>query len=212
MSRRAPRSLARQALLTTAALLLTAGAGMAGPPWISLEYPANQIDRALRGAIAVVRIYHHENPGQFPVEGTAEGIVDGRRTSIPLAFTPVGAEGAWAVWGDIPEDGTWILAIHGTDGVSKAEISLLAALAPGNREVALVKVPRMREGNWPRAAKDGEIESMLETAVALAAAQDGRSPFRSVTVGQAAMGMGGALLLLPLGLVAVRRRRTDSIG
>ena len=46
---------------------------------------------------------------------------------------------------------------------------------------------------------------MLETAVALAGLE-GRSPFPLITVGEAAMGMGGAVLLLPLGLAAWRRR------
>jgi hypothetical protein len=210
--RKALRTLARRTVLAATPLLLATTVAIAGPPWISLEYPANQIDRETRGALALLRIYHHANPGQFPVEGTAEGIVEGRRVSIPLEFTPVGSAGAWAVRGDIPTEGTWVLAIHGTDGVSEAEVSILAALAPGNQEISLVKVPRGRDGNWPRAAEDSEIESMLETAVALAEAQDGRSPFRSVTVGEAAMGIGGALLLLPLGAVALRRRREDIAG
>ena len=74
------------------------------------------------------------------VEGTAEGVVDGNRVSLPLKFTPVGDEGVWAAWGQVPEEGNWVLAIHGTDGISKAEVSILAALADGNSTV------RMRAG------------------------------------------------------------------
>jgi len=84
-------------------------------------------------------------------------------------------------------------------------VSILAALADGNQEISFVKVPRSREGNWPRAASDRDVESMLQTAVVMAEAQ-GRSPFSAITVGEAAMGLGGALLL-PFALAAVRRRR-----
>lgn len=202
--------LARAATLATAPLLVAATVAIAGPPWISIEYPPNRLDKETRGALALVRIYHHENAGQFPVAGTAEGVVGGERVSLPLKFTPVGDAGVWAAWGKIPEDGNWVLAIHGTDGISKAEVSILAALAEGNREISFVKVPRSREGNWPRAANDRDVESMLRTAVDMAAAQ-GRSPFRAITIGEAAMGLGGALLLFPFGLAALRRRREEGV-
>lgn len=205
------KTFARPAILATAPLLVAATIAIAGPPWISIEYPPNRLDKETRGALALVRIYHHENAGQFPVEGTAEGVVDGERVSLPLKFTAVGDEGVWAAWGKIPEEGNWVLAIHGTDGVSKAAISILAALADGNQEISFVKVPRSREGNWPRAANDRDVESMLQTAVVMAEAQ-GRSPLRAITVGEAAMGLGGALLLIPFGLTAVRRRREDEVA
>ncbi len=112
----AVKTFARPAILATAPLLVAATIAIAGPPWISLEYPPNRLDKETRGALALVRIYHHENAGQFPVEGTAEGVVDGERVSLPLKFTPVGDEGVWATWGKIPEEGNWVLAIHGTDG------------------------------------------------------------------------------------------------
>ena len=203
---KALRTFARPTILATAPLLVAATIAIAGPPWISIEYPPNRLDGDTRGALALIRMYHHEHQGQFPVEGTAEGTVDGKRVSLPLKFTPVGSAGVWAVWGQIPKEGNWVLAIHGTDGVSKAEVSILAALAAGNQEISFVKVPRSREGNWPRAASDRDVESMLHTAVVMAEAQ-GRSPFLSITVGEAAMGFGGALLLFPFGLAARRRRR-----
>lgn len=204
------KTFARPAILATAPLLVAATIAIAGPPWISIEYPPNRLDKETRGALALVRIYHHENAGQFPVEGTAEGIVDGERVSVPLRFTPVGDAGVWAAWGEIPEEGNWVLVVHGTDGVSTAEVSILAALADGNQEISFVKVPRSRQGNWPRAATDQDVESMLRTAVVMAEAQ-GRSPFRAITVGEAAMGLGGALLLLPFGMAALRRREDEVV-
>jgi len=70
-----------------------------------------------------------------------------------------------------------------------------------------VKVPRSSQGNWPRAATDRDVESMLEHTVELAEAQRG-SPFQAITFGSAAAGVGG-VLLPSLGLAALRRRRKD---
>lgn len=47
---------------------------------------------------------------------------------------------------------------------------------------------------------------MLRQAVVMAEAE-GRSPFRAITIGEAAMGLGGALLLVPFGMATIRRRR-----
>ena len=68
--------------------------------------------------------------------------------------------------------------------------------------------PRSREGTWPRAASDPDVESMLQQTIVMAEAQD-RSSFRSSTVGEAAMDLGGVLLLVPSGLAAIRRRQED---
>ena len=61
-TRRIPRPPRRAAATgLSLALLLTLSAA-AGPPWISIEYPANPLDPETRGALVVVRTYHHEAP------------------------------------------------------------------------------------------------------------------------------------------------------
>ncbi len=98
---------------------------------------------------------------------TAEGIVDGERVSLPLKFTAVGSKGVWAVWGDIPEDGNWVLAIHGTDGISHTEVSILAALADGNQEISFVKVPRSRPTTSVEEALEAGEAVFVEKPLAL---------------------------------------------
>ena len=51
----------RTAIAALAFLLAATSIALAGPPWISIEYPANALDKETRGALALVRIYHHEN-------------------------------------------------------------------------------------------------------------------------------------------------------
>src|SRR5690606_14581273 len=47
--------IARAALLPAALVLALATPALAGPPWISIEYPANPLDPATRGALMVIR-------------------------------------------------------------------------------------------------------------------------------------------------------------
>ena len=53
--------------------------GSVGPPWISLEMPANPLDPETRNAVLVVRAYHHATPAGYSLAGTAEGVVNGER-------------------------------------------------------------------------------------------------------------------------------------
>lgn len=204
--RRSPRA-GVPALFLTLASVATAAAG---PPWISVEYPANGIDETTRGALCLVHTYHHAAQGQFPVEGTAEGIVDGKRMSLPLSLETTSRAGVYAVRGALPVEGTWVLVLTMTDGVSEARASALVAMGPGNDEVSLVKVPRANRGNWPRPATDADVEAMLQTAAAVADAQ--RSLSRQVRAVRIARGsaLGLSALLLPLGVV-LRSRRRESV-
>lgn len=88
-----------------------------GPPWLSVEMPANPLDPATRGAAFVVHTYRHSRPEATPLTGTAEGVVDGERRSIPLAFRPTGQPGVFAVDQSWPEAGAWVLAISTTERV-----------------------------------------------------------------------------------------------
>jgi len=61
---------------------LLAAPALAGPPWISIELPANPYDQATRGAFLLVHAFHHGQPVGYLLTGTAEGIVNGERRSI----------------------------------------------------------------------------------------------------------------------------------
>ncbi len=82
-----------------------------GPPWMSLEMPVNPLDPATRGAALVVRTYRHASPEAIPLTGTAEGVVEGVRQSIPLHFTATGRPGVFTIDQRWPSEGAWVLAI-----------------------------------------------------------------------------------------------------
>jgi hypothetical protein len=135
-------------------------AAVAGPPWISIEYPANPLDRSTRGAYLLVHAFHHGTPVEYPVSGTAEGLVRGERKTVALRFTSTSRPAVYALqkqWGD---EGVWTLLITVTQGqndVAQAVVEL------GPQGITAVRVPtqRQREGDFPRKVTANEIEQSL---------------------------------------------------
>lgn len=175
------------------AVSLTPAALSAGPPWISIELPANPLNQTTRGMFLLVRTYHHGNATAFPVNGTATGIVDGKRRTLELSFERTNIPGVMALRQSWPA-GAWVLAINigGKEGPT-------ALVGVGrNGEVQSVKVPTRNENGytWGREVTGKDIDEALR-AVALDAGETGE-PVRHAAL----------LLVLPAaaGLLALRRR------
>src|SRR3990172_10738085 len=98
------------AIAAIAAVGLAAPA-LAGPPWISIELPANPHDASTRGAFLLVHAFHHGTPMGFPITGTAEGIVNGERRSLKLEFDETARAGVFALKRMWPAGGTRALVI-----------------------------------------------------------------------------------------------------
>ena len=149
-------------MIASAAVALVA-ALVVGPPWISIEYPVNPHDQSMRGAMLLVHVFHHAQPITYPVEGTAEGIVNGERRTIKLKFTETARTGVYGLSPQWPTEGVWTLVIRmsrgegGTDGASA-----IVELAPSG-EIASVRVPTRREGSWtvPADVSMSEIDQAL---------------------------------------------------
>jgi hypothetical protein len=139
---------------------------VAGPPWISIEYPVNPFDRTTRGAHLLVHAYYHGTPAGYPVSGTAEGVVNGERRTITLRFETTSRTGVYALRKQWPSEGSWTLVItvtqgdHDRGGVAQA----LVELAPSG-SVASVQVPTQQhaEGAFPRRLTAQEIEAAVRT-------------------------------------------------
>lgn len=168
-------SLTRLALVLPLAAALVAvtsaatpDAGIAprfGPPWISIEYPPSPHDRTTRDAFLLVHAFHHSTPTGFPVEGTAEGLVDGARRSVKLDFTATSRTGVYALRRQWPAEGRWALVVRVLQG-SAAATALVRIGADG--QVAQVTVPTQGRDGWqiPRAVTAAEIDAALRPAVA----------------------------------------------
>ena len=184
----------RISLVTLGLLAAAAAPAFAGPPWISIELPANPLDPATRDAFLVVHTYHHAQVMLSPVTGRAIGMVDGQRRTIELSFSRTSIGGAYALRRTWPAKGTWVLAIN-TGGDEGGVTALVGIGADG--EVRSVKVPRRSAAQpWGRPVTDQDIDATLQ-AVALG------------TPAHTAPAAAGILLALPLaaGAVATLRRR-----
>jgi hypothetical protein len=157
------RTLLRSFALVTALSLSAFSTASAGPPWISIEFPANPFDRASRDAFLTVRTYHHGEIMSKTVTGTAEGVVNGKRQSMPLDIRPGSQPGTYAVRWQRPAVGRWVLVISsGNQGV----VDATAVVEIGaNGGIANISVPtRSYAGGWigPRPIAASEIDALLE--------------------------------------------------
>jgi hypothetical protein len=193
--------------LALAALLAAGSASpaVAGPPWISIELPASPWSSLPRDIFVLVHAYHHSTAVPVTLVGTAEGLVNGARRSIPLAFDTTSALGVYAVRRQWPREGVWVLRIV----LNEDHGSATAVVGIGSSgEVNLVRVPT-GVGRMPRPVSDAEVGAVLRSLAAggapapfttgLAGELDGRLP---------SWLLGGALLAgVPIGLALLKRRR-----
>lgn len=160
--------------LTLAALLSAALAApaVAGPPWISIELPGNPYDRDTRGAFLLVHAFHHDAAMEASVTGTAEGIVNGERRTIKLAFGSTGRAGVRALRKMWPDEGVWTLVITASQGPGDGATAVIVLGADG--EVASIKVPTTRRGEWtvPAQVSMADIESGLRARTVALAGKD----------------------------------------
>jgi hypothetical protein len=127
------------------------------PPWISIESPANPYDRETRGAAMVVHATFREGDVHLgDLTGSAEGLVNGARRSIPLRFETTSRANVFVLRRQWPIEGAWL-----------ARINLLSTTAivtmdqAGN--VSSVRVPTEVTNGMPlpRAVNSKEIDSTL---------------------------------------------------
>src|SRR2546426_9154940 len=148
--------------VATVLSVLLAAPALAGPPWISIELPANPYDQATRGAFLLVHAFHHGQPVAYLLTGTAEGIVNGERRSIKVEFSETTRDGVYALKRMWPSDGVWALVIKANQGPDDAATAVIELGPEG--EVAAIRVPVMQRGQWavPVPVSLGEVVPALK--------------------------------------------------
>ena len=142
----------RRPAIALALSLAAATPAVAGPPWLTLEFRPSNF-----GGVVMIRTFHHGLAQALPLTGTAEGLVNGQRRSVPLTFDRAEApnvSGVSNTWGG---EGVWLL------NVSVAGDHIGAGAVIGldrNGEPAFVRFPRTVVGAT-RAATAREVEAML---------------------------------------------------
>ena len=153
--------LSRLAFATVLTVVTVPTVAHAGPPWISIELPANPYDRATRGAFLVVHAFHHGTPMGFPVTGKAEGIVNGQRRSVELKFDRGERDGTYVLRNSWGNEGEWTLVISVTQGENDAATALVQV---SKAKVIAVDVPTEKRGDWtvPRKVTLADVDATLK--------------------------------------------------
>ena len=157
--------ISRLRLLALAGLFSTtlAAPALAGPPWISIELPANPYNSVTKDAFCLVRVYHHGDPAYYPVSGTAEGLVNGQRRSIKLTLIDAGMPGVYAVKYQPEATGTWALVFRVGDSDDHGTATVVVALGK-NGQILSAKVPTRREGQYtiPERVTGDAVDRLLK--------------------------------------------------
>jgi hypothetical protein len=104
--------------LSSLMALVSVSAALAGGFGVLVEIPSDRTDPRLKNAVLLVRAEGCHGPGSS-WSATAEGIVKGRRQSIPLRLTKIDTE-LYAVKRQWPAEGVWVLALTGRSSWGKA--------------------------------------------------------------------------------------------
>lgn len=151
-------------LLALASLFAATAFVKSGPPWISIEYPANPYDAASRGAFLLVHAFHHGTPVNFPVSGTAEGLVNGARRTVSLEFRNTSRPGVYALQKQWPSDGVWTLVLGVTQGEGEFNTARAVVELGTDGQVAMVNVPTRKDRSGyliPAAVSMSDVEAGL---------------------------------------------------
>lgn len=153
------------ALTALTALISTTAFAKFGPPWISIEYPANPYDSGSRDAFLLVHAFHHGTPVSFPISGTAEGIVAGARRTVSLEFKNTSRPGVYALHKQWPSEGVWTLVVGVTQGEGEFNTAKAVVELGPNGQVVSAMVPTRMQNNYrvPDRVNMADIEAGLRT-------------------------------------------------
>jgi hypothetical protein len=128
------------------------------PPWLSIESPVNPYDPSAKGALLLVHASFREGTSQLSdVSGSAEGIVNGARRSVPLRFEATNRADVYSLKKQWPAEGRWVLRI-----ALRSTTAIVAIDPAGN--VGAVQVPTERNAVGdviPRAVTARDVDSLL---------------------------------------------------
>ena len=160
-------------LLALGSLLAVTAFTKFGPPWISVEFPANPYDSGSRDAYLLVHAFHHGTPVSFPVSGTAEGIVNGARRTISLEFKNTTRPGVYALHKQWPSEGVWTLVLGVTQGEGDFNTAKAVVELGTNGQVLSVNVPTRMQNNYrvPARVNMADVESALVARAARVASK-----------------------------------------
>jgi hypothetical protein len=146
--------------VTAATKSTTPRAAMFGGPWISIETPVNPYVASTTGALFVVHTYIHQNPADLPVSGRAEGLVDGKRRSVPLTLARSTQTGTYLVRPEWGTKGIWTVLVTAMPEARNGWSIQAVVNVGADGEIEKVSIPRA--GHTPRLLTDADVERGLQ--------------------------------------------------
>ena len=140
----------RLGLVTSAAATMALGQAFT----FTIGSPVAAQDSRSKLAAFVFRIEGCAEPASAQVGGTAEGLVQGARTSVALKLMPMSQAGVYAVYPSWPAGGDWVVNLNGTCAGARA-----GALVP----IGPAGFLRASSKFLPRPATAPEIDAALQS-------------------------------------------------
>jgi hypothetical protein len=132
----------RFVITTISAVLLTAtlyGGGFA----LSVDQVSASPEARAQHAVLLARITSCADPEKSTVTATAEGIVNGKRTTIPLKVVKLAEPGAFAVTRELPQEGDWVIRLVATHpAFGTYATGIVAPVSAGEVSPASAKIYR----------------------------------------------------------------------
>ncbi|HEY7304263.1 MAG TPA: hypothetical protein VH601_09125 [Bryobacteraceae bacterium] len=153
--------LSKVKLLTLTAASLTAVSLVAGTFVLEIGRPSANPEAQAKHAVLVVRSAACAHPEKTNITGNAEGVVNGKRRTIPLTLVPLSGAGSFAVTRQWPTEGKWVLTLVAANSDYEWHPSAIVSVTGSSADFAQVK----RANQAPTVE---EIEAALN-ATALAA-------------------------------------------
>ena len=122
------------------ALSILAAPLFAGALLLQIADPAANQEALGKHAVLVARITACHSPEKTVVTGTAEGVLNGMRKTIPLKVISLSTAGTFAVTREWPEEGVWAVKLIATNPDYKDyATSVIVPTRKGSVEWAAVK-------------------------------------------------------------------------
>jgi hypothetical protein len=147
-------------MFTTLLLL----AALLGPPWISIEYPANPLDPTTRNAYLLVHSFHHQTEMQANVTGQAVTWENGVRRLVPLRLEATSRTGVFKLNKQWTDGTPWVLVIAAGEGEHGTATALVSVDRQG--VVTKVDVPSepYRDFRVPRTPNETDLANAFRAA------------------------------------------------
>jgi len=120
----------------------------------SIGGPAAAQDFVAKTAAFAFRTEGCADPASAQINGTAEGLVNGSRRSLPLKVTKMSKPGVYAVFQNWSGEGAWVVNLKGTCGTEIA-----GAIVPLGTKGFIRESSKF----FARPATDAEINESLKT-------------------------------------------------